>query len=106
VAWRGKGIGGGTAWCSKGSGGSARLSHCWRNEAHTQVATGGTCSKSEGPTNAGLLAKFESPMESDLISGPRLETRISPHPLIYRTGHEVIFLIFLNYFLIGKYDVA
>jgi hypothetical protein len=85
VAWCGKGVGGGDVRCDKSGGGGAHLSRCWRNEAHARVAAGGTFSISEGPSNAGLLVNIESPMESGLISGPQLEKRILPHPLIYRT---------------------
>jgi hypothetical protein len=35
AAWCGKGIGGGEVQHNKSGGGGARLSRCWRNEAHT-----------------------------------------------------------------------
>jgi hypothetical protein len=80
AAWCGKGVGGGEVQHNKSGGGGARLSRCWRNEAHTWVAAGGTLSISEGPANAGLLTNIESPMKLGSFQGLgwRQEFRLTP----------------------------
>jgi hypothetical protein len=82
AAWHDKGIGSGDARHGKGGGGGARLSHCWRNEAHTRVPPGGTCLISEALVNAGFLLKFESPVEG-LISASARDENFAPPPNLY-----------------------